>query len=187
MIIKNGMIHDAIHAEAYAADIALRDGKIAAIGTDLAPLAGEEIYDAAGKQVYPGLVESHCHIGMHGYGVGRESNDVNEGSDAVGAQFRAIDGFYPQDRGIRKALEGGVTTICVGPGSGNVITGQFAALKTHGSCVDDMIVKFPAAVKVAFGQNPKNDGKPVNILQNALPLTPALKHRLTAGLFITIY
>ena len=159
MIIKNGNIHDAINREAYVADIALRDGKIAAIGKDIAPLAGEEIFDAAGKEVYPGLVEAHCHIGLHGFGVGQESNDVNENSDNVGAQNRAIDGFNPRDEYLKCALEAGITTICTGPGSGNIITGTFVATKTYGTCIDDMAIVPNVAMKVAFGQNPKNPKK----------------------------
>ncbi len=159
MIIKNGNIHDAIHAEAYIADIALRDGKIAAIGADLQPLPGEEVYDAAGLQVYPGLVEAHCHLGLHNHGVSTEGHDYNENSDPTGAQMRAVDSIYPQDEYIKKALRAGITTICCGPGSGNVITGTFAAIKTYGNCVDDMILREPVAMKVAFGQNPKSANK----------------------------
>lgn len=162
MIIKNGNIHDAVHRDAYLGDIALRDGKIAAIGTDLQPLPGEEIYDATGLQVFPGLVEAHCHLGLHNHGVGNEGHDFNENSDPTGAHMRAIDSIYPQDAYIKKALHAGITTICCGPGSGNVITGSFAAIKTYGSCVDDMILREPVAIKVAFGQNPKNANKKLN-------------------------
>jgi len=162
MIIKNGNIHDAIHAEAYIADIALRDGKIAAIGADLQPLPGEEIYDASGREVYPGLVEAHCHLGLHNRAVAAEGHDYNENSDPTGAHMRAIDSIYPQDDYIKNALRGGVTTICCGPGSGNVITGTFAAIKTYGNNVEDMLIRHPVAMKVAFGQNPKGSSKKLN-------------------------
>lgn len=162
MIIKNGNIHDAIHAESYIADLALRDGKIAAIGADLQPLPGEEIYDATGLFVFPGLVEAHCHLGLHNRAVGTEGHDYNENSDPTGAHMRAIDSIYPQDGYIKSALKSGVTTICAGPGSGNVITGTFAAIKTYGNCVDDMILREPVAMKIAFGQNPKGSSKKLN-------------------------
>lgn len=159
MLIQNGTIHDAINREAYVADIAIRGGKIAAIGKNLTAEAGEEVFDATGKQVYPGLVEAHCHIGLHGFGVGQESNDVNENSDNVGAQNRAIDGFNPNDEYLKCALSGGVTTICSGPGSGNILTGTFVACKTVGTCIDDMAIVTDVAMKCAFGQNPKNPKK----------------------------
>ena len=159
MIIKNGNIHDAIHKDAYLGDIALRDGKIAEIGKDLKPLQGEEIYDAAGKEIYPGLVEAHSHIGMHEFGLGQEGYDINENSDNIGAQMRAIDGFNPFDEYLQCALKGGVTTICTGPGSGNILTGSFVAAKTYGTCIDDMAINTNVAIKCAFGQNPKNPKK----------------------------
>lgn len=159
MIIRNGNVHDAIHPESYVADLALRDGKIAAIGVGLVPLPGEEVYDAAGKEVYPGLVEAHCHIGLHGFAVGVESQDYNENSDNIGAQMRAIDAFNPFDEYLKCAVEAGVTTICTGPGSGNILTGAFVATKTVGTCIDDMAILPNAAMKCAFGQNPKNPKK----------------------------
>ena len=71
MLIKNGRIHDAIHAEAYPADILIRDGKIAAIGRELAP-ENEETVDAAGLEIYPGFVDAHSHLGLDSDGVGYE-------------------------------------------------------------------------------------------------------------------
>lgn len=155
MLIKNGTIYDAIHAQPYVADIALRDGIIAAIGPDLPPQDGEEVLDASGKRVYPGFVDAHSHQGLDNYGMGWEGHDYNEMGDVVSAQLRGIDSFNPMDRGLRLALEGGVTTIGAGPGSANVLGGTFLAVKTHGKCVDDMVVKAEVAMKCAFGENPK--------------------------------
>lgn len=155
MLIKNGMIYDAVHAQPYAADIALRGGVIAAIGPALTPLEGEEVLDAGGKRVYPGFVDAHSHQGLDNYGMGWEGQDYNEMGDIVSPQLRGIDSFNPMDRGLRLALEGGVTTIGAGPGSANVLGGTFLAVKTHGSCVDDMVVKAEVAMKCAFGENPK--------------------------------
>lgn len=155
MLIKNGTIYDAIHAQPYVADIALRDGIIAAIGPDLAPQDGEEVLDASGKRVYPGFVDAHSHQGLDNYGMSWEGHDYNEMGDVVSAQLRGIDSFNPMDRGLRLALEGGVTTIGAGPGSANVLGGTFLAVKTHGKCVDDMVVKAEVAMKCAFGENPK--------------------------------
>ena len=158
IIIRNGMVHDAVKETPYLADLALRDGKIAAIGKDLTPLAGEEVFDASGLQVYPGLVESHSHVGCNPYGLDPNSNDITE-KGAIGAEYNAIDSFNPQNTKLRDALCGGVTTICTGPGSGNVIDGTAIAVKTYGSSIDEMLVKSPVAMKCAFGQNPKNTAK----------------------------
>lgn len=161
MIIKNGILYDAVHEKPYQADIRIQDGKITAIGECIQPGREEPVYDATGRNVYPGLIEAHCHIGVSTDGFDVASSDYNELSEAVGAEMRAIDSFNPQNRCIRQALEGGVTTICTGPGSGRIITGTFAAVKTVGTCVDDMILKYPVAMKCAFGQNVKG-GNPTN-------------------------
>ena len=155
MIIKNGTIYDAINPQPYVADIALRDGVIAAIGENIAPLAGEEILDASGKRVYPGFVDAHTHLGLDNYGMGWEGHDYNEMGDIVSSQLRGIDSFNPMERGVRMALEGGVTSVGTGPGSANVLGGTFVAVKTHGKCVDDMVIKSEVAMKCAFGENPK--------------------------------
>ena len=155
MILKNGTIFDAVHPEAYVADIAVRNGKVAAIGANLAAEDGEQVIDVAGKNVYPGLIDAHSHLGLDNYGVGWEGHDYNEMGDILSPQLRGIDGFNPLERGVRMALEGGVTCVGTGPGSANVLGGTFFAVKTNGKCVDEMIVKDPVAMKCAFGENPK--------------------------------
>lgn len=155
MLIKNGIIHDAVHPQPYQGDVALREGRIAAIGGSIQPLAGEEVFDAAGKEVYPGFVEAHSHLGLDGYGKGLEGMDYNEMGDIVSCHLRGIDSFNPHEKSVRMALEGGVTCAGVGPGSANVLGGTFFAVKTGGNCVDDMVVRNPVAMKCAFGENPK--------------------------------
>ncbi len=155
MVIRGGRVFDAVHREPYAADILVRDGKIAQIGAELPVPEGAEVFDASGLNVYPGMVEAHGHIGLDGWALGHEGQDYNEYNDPVTPQLRAIDGINPFDYSLRDAALGGVTTICTGPGSSNVIGGTFAAIKTVGRCVDDMCVKPEAAMKVAFGENPK--------------------------------
>ena len=156
MIIQNGLVHDGVNPTPYEADIAIRDGVIAAIGPHLDPQPGEEVLSAAGKRVYPGFVDAHTHLGLDGYGVsGLAGHDYNEMGDIVCPQLRGIDGFNPQDKSVAMALAGGVTTVGTGPGSANVLGGTFFAVKTWGSCVDDMVVREPVAMKCAFGENPK--------------------------------
>lgn len=155
MLIRNGMIRDAVNREAYKGDIRITDGKIARIAENLAPLDGEEVIEAEGLCVYPGFVEAHGHIGLDNYGMGNVGQDYNEYNDPITPQLRAIDSLNPHELQIRHALEAGVTTVCTGPGSSNIIGGTFIAIKTKGNCVDDMAVKEAIAMKCAFGENPK--------------------------------
>ena len=111
--------------------------------------------DAGGMWVLPGMVDPHRHIGMWEDGMGFEGADGNEMTDPVTPELRAIDAINPEDYCFQEAREHGVTTVVTGPGSANVIGGQFAALKTYGRRVDDMIIKAPVAVKAALGENPK--------------------------------
>ena len=150
--IKNGLIHDAIHEAPYVADLLIENGKIAAIGQNL---TGDEVLDAAGLEVYPGFVEAHSHIGLDGYGNGPVGRDYNEMNDICSPQLRAIDGINPMDESFAYARNAGVTTVCTGPGSANVLGGTFTAIKTVGKRVDKMIVKKEVAMKCAFGENPK--------------------------------
>ena len=154
-IIKNGRIHDAVHREAYAADILLTDGKIAAIGGGLTAPADAAVFDADGLEVYPGFVDAHTHIGLDGYGIGYEGCDYNEMNDIWTPQLRAIDGINPRDPSLADARRAGVTCVCTGPGSANVLGGTFLAMKTVGNRVDKMVVRDPVAMKCAFGENPK--------------------------------
>jgi len=159
--IKNGMVHDGVHREGFPGDILVEDGKIKAIrkhmeeGHSMEVPAGAEIVDAEGLQVYPGFVEAHGHIGLDGYGIGYEGMDYNELNDIISPQMRGIDGVKPMDPALPKAAAAGVTCVCVGPGSANVLGGTFFAVKTVGDCVDDMILRDPVAMKCVFGENPK--------------------------------
>ena len=114
------------------------------------------VIDAMGIDVYPGFVDAHCHLGLDGYAVGFAGQDFNELGDPVTPQLSAIDAINPQDETFRMAREGGVTCVSTGPGSSNVIGGTFCIIKTYGNRVDDMIVREKAAMKIAFGENPKH-------------------------------
>lgn len=155
MLIKNGLIYDAIHAEPYYADIRTEGTVIKEITAGISPADGEDVIDATGLRIYPGFIDAHSHLGLDNYGMGYEGHDYNEMNDIVACHLRALDSFNPLERGVRFALEGGVTTVGTGPGSANVLGGTFIAVKTHGYCVDDMIIKDSVAMKCAFGENPK--------------------------------
>ncbi|MEY8391047.1 amidohydrolase [Lachnospiraceae bacterium 45-W7] len=157
LLIKQGLIHDAVHRNPYRGDILTEKGKILEIAPILRNRNTEEavVLDASNLQVYPGFVEAHCHLGLDGYGIGFEGADYNETTDSVTPQLSAIDGLNPQDESIRIAMESGVTCVAAGPGSSNVLGGTFTVYKTAGKRIDDMVIKKKAAMKCAFGENPK--------------------------------
>lgn len=156
ILIQNGLVKTMAGEDIQNGCVLIGDdGKIAAVGAKLEAPAGCEVLDACGCIVAPGLVEGHCHVGIMEESVGFEGNDTNETSDPITPQMRGIDGFMPFDTGVSEALAAGVTTAAVGPGSANVIGGTFSAVKLHGVCVDDMVLKSDVAMKCAFGENPK--------------------------------
>lgn len=183
ILIKNGCVYT-MAGKIYERGYVLADaGKIVETG-DMRKLDESlvygTVYDAGGGFIMPGIVDGHCHIGMWEDSICAEGDDGNEDSEPVTPQLRAIDAVNPRDKTFKEALEAGVTTVVTGPGSANVIGGQFAALKTFGSCVDDMIIKAPAAVKAALGENPKTvhggkDRQPQTRMATAALLRETLK------------
>lgn len=153
-LIKNAKIHDSIHREPFDGDILIEDGKISRIAPSI-DYPGAEVLDVQGMNAYAGFIDAHSHLGLAGYGIGYEGTDYNEMNDIVTPHLRGIDGFKPMQPSLEAAAQAGVTTVCVGPGSANVLGGTFFAVKTVGRCVDDMVVKDPIAMKCAFGENPK--------------------------------
>lgn len=115
-----------------------------------------DVIDAEGRLVTPGLVDAHSHIGMWEDGLCFEGDDGNEDTDPCTPQLRAIDAINPMDRAFSEAFAAGITTVITGPGSANPIGGQQAAIKTYGKRIDDMLIKSPVGMKVAFGENPKS-------------------------------
>lgn len=155
IIIKNGTLLDVEKSKFEKMDISIEDGKITGIKKSIKPKKDDEIIDATDKIVAPGFIDAHCHLGLMGDSVGFENDDVNEKSDPITPQLRAVDGIDPMDRVFTEAYQGGITSVATGPGSANVIGGQFAAIKTFGKRIDKMIIKAPIAMKCAFGENPK--------------------------------
>jgi len=134
----------------------IEDGRIAALGgPEVAVPEGAHVVEAAGRWVLPGFVEAHGHLGVHEEGEGWAGNDTNEMTDPVTAHVRAIDAINPDEQGWRDAVIGGVLAVNVNPGSGNPIGGQTVALKSWGGTVDDRVLREPAGMKSALGENPK--------------------------------
>ncbi|MET9708778.1 amidohydrolase [Nocardiopsis alba] len=137
--------------------VLISDGRITAVGAadEITVPEGAEIVDAAGKWVLPGFVEAHGHVGIHEETIGWAGNDTNEMTDPNGARMRAIDAINPADQGFIDALSGGVTSSVIKPGSGNPIGGRTVAIKMWGRSMEDRLLKEPASVKSALGENPK--------------------------------
>ena len=157
ILIKNVDIHTMTENIIPNGMVLISDGKIIEVGKDLnVPNNGDvEIIDGKGGFLMPGMIDAHCHVGMFENGIGFEGSDGNEATDPVTPELRAIDGINPMDKCFEEALMGGVTTVSTGPGSANVIGGQFAIMKTYGKTIDDMVINSCSAMKVAFGENPK--------------------------------
>lgn len=162
LLIRNGKILTMAGVNYENGYILIDAGKIVEVGEYPAAFNQEvlnsgdlEVIDAKNKYILPGLIDAHCHVGMWEDSVGFEGDDGNEATDPVTPHLRAIDAVYYLDRAFEEARENGVTTVVTGPGSANVIGGQFVALKTYGRRIEEMVVKDPVAMKVAFGENPK--------------------------------
>ncbi|HEX2985856.1 MAG TPA: amidohydrolase [Caproiciproducens sp.] len=157
MYITNADIHTMAGERIENGWIRVEQGIITAIGRMPAEIpCSEEILDVKGAGVYPGFIDAHTHLGMCEDGLTFEGDDTNEETDPTTPQLRAVDAINPMDRCFTEALEAGVTTVVTGPGSANPISGQMAAIKTYGNCIDDMIIKAPVAIKMAMGENPKS-------------------------------
>lgn len=156
ILIKNGMVYTMASAAPEMADVLIDCGKIVRTGKNITLQGGQaEIIDARGCWVMPGIIEAHCHMGITEEKKGMEGDDCNEDVDPVTPHLRAIDAINCMDAAFDDAVRAGITSAMIGPGSSNVVGGQFAFLKTRGRCIDDIVVKAPAAMKVAFGENPK--------------------------------
>lgn len=156
MTIINANIFPIESLEIKNGYIVTEDGKIKEFG-DMKKYKGgmEDVVDLGGAMLFPGFIDCHTHLGMFGDSVGFESEDGNEETDPVTPHLRAIDAVNPQDKGFAEALAAGITTVVSSPGSANPIGGQLVALKTFGSCIDEMLVSDKIGIKFSFGENPK--------------------------------
>ena len=161
--------------------VLVRDGKIAAVeGPGFAVPDGAEVVDATGKWVLPGFIDAHAHAGVSEEGEGWAGQDTNERTSPVTAQVRALDAINPADEAFRDAIMGGVLAVNVNPGSANPIGGQTVAIKCWGRTVDEMVLREPAGLKSALGENPKR----VYGERNETPATRLGTAALIRGAFV---
>lgn len=139
------------------ADVLIADGKIEAIGPNLSAPAGARVIDANGRWVTPGLIDVHSHLGVYPSPGVNAHSDGNEATDPVTANVWSEHGVWPQDPGFQTALEGGITSLQILPGSANLIGGRAVTLKNV-PATTYQAMKFPNApqgLKMACGENPK--------------------------------
>ena len=156
-LIKNGRILTMADKDYDRGCLLIDGGKIVQIAEHIDETPEMEVIDAKGGWVMPGIIEAHCHVGITEEKKGIEGDDCNEMTNPVTPYLRAIDGINTLDAAFDDAVRAGITCIMVGPGSANVVGGQFAVMKTKGRVIDEIILKAPAAMKVAFGENPKRE------------------------------
>lgn len=164
LLIKNGRILTMTGATLKKGNILVKGEKIISIGEEISVnkrSITEEI-DASGCWVLPGLIESHCHIGIIEERKGFEGDDCNEKNEPITPYLKALDAINPMDSAFHNALSAGITGLMVGPGSSNIVGGQFVFIKADGRNIDKMVVLEPAAMKVAFGENPKKNFDGIN-------------------------
>ncbi len=154
LLIKNANLYTMESEEPINADLFVSNGKIAEIGKNIEVSKDVKIIDATGMNVFPGFIDAHSHLGICEEKASAQVDESNENTNPIMPAVRGLDGVNPMDSAFHNALASGITGVMVGPGSANPIGGQFAFIKTYGRCIDDMIVLAPAAIKIAFGENP---------------------------------
>jgi len=157
MILTNAKIYTMSGTVIDCGYIEISGGKIKSVGDmhDCPASTGQDVIDMSNKNIYPGFIDAHCHIGMWEDALGFEGDDGNEETDPSTPHLRAIDAVNPIDECFSEALDAGITTVVTGPGSANPIGGQMAAIKTMGNRIDKMVLKAPLSIKMALGENPK--------------------------------
>ncbi|MBI9009849.1 MAG: amidohydrolase [Tenericutes bacterium] len=155
-LIKNANLLSMADINYEICDILVEDGLIKKVGQlNVKDYPKAKVIDAENNFVTPGIVDPHCHIGIFEEAIGFEGADGNEMTSPITPELRALDAIKPQDVAFAETLEAGVTTVCTGPGSANLIGGTFCILKTYGKTIDDMIVVEESSMKMALGENPK--------------------------------
>jgi imidazolonepropionase-like amidohydrolase len=154
--ITNGKVFTITQGTLDPGSVLINEGHITAVGAELEIPEDAEVYDATGKFVLPGLIDAHCHAGLFPDGQGWEYSDGNEMTDPITPHLRAIDAVNPADQAFEDIVAAGVTTVLTGPGSANLIGGQWVCLKTMPKpSIEEMVLLEPAGMKMALGENPR--------------------------------
>ena len=154
--ITNGKVLTITQGTLDRGTVLIDEGRIVAVGENVEIPPEAEVHDVDGKVVMPGMIDPHCHVGVFPDGIGWEYSDGNELTDPITPHLRALDAVHPEDQAFEELVTAGVTTVLTGPGSGNLIGGQWVCLKTLPKPnIEDMVLLEPAGMKMALGENPK--------------------------------
>lgn len=179
LLIQNGLLYTMESDQPIYADLLIKEGKIEKISKSIMPTENMQVFDASGMLVFPGFIDPHSHIGISEEKTSSQGDASNENTNPITPCLRAIDAVNPMDSAFHNALAVGITGVMVGPGSSNAIGGQFAFIKTNGRRIDDMIVLAPAAIKIAFGENPlTNYGTNGNIPSTRMSIASLIREEL---------
>ena len=144
LVVRGARIHTATGAPIEGGTIVVRDGKIAAVGQGGDVPAGAKVIEATGKEIIPGMLDEHSHIGA-------KPTDLNDRPMIIGPQHRFIDALDLEDPDWKDAVKGGVTTVTTGPGSGENVSGQAVVMKTFGDDLAHRILTEKGGMKFAMG------------------------------------
>lgn len=182
LLIQNGLIKPMAGDDIPNGCVLVKGGKIKKVAQRIEPPAGCKIINAKNSWVMPGIIEAHCHIGITEEKMGIEGNDCNETMQPVTPYLRALDAVNPMDSAFFNAVRAGITSVMVGPGSSNVVGGQFLFMKTSGRSIDEMVVLSPAAMKIAFGENPKTNYSGMSVVPSTrMSIAALLRQELAAA------
>jgi imidazolonepropionase-like amidohydrolase len=162
LLIKNGKVLTMAGEVIEQGCVLVENDKIIEVGERIEEKEDYTVIDAKGLWVMPGIIEAHCHIGITEEKKGAIGDDCNESTSPVTPYLRALDAVNPLDPAFHNAIQAGITSVMVGPGSTNVVGGQFIFMKTQGRIIDRMVLLAPAAMKISFGENPKTSYKDLN-------------------------
>jgi len=162
--LKNAKVYTVTDGIINNGTILIDGSKIVEVGEDLEIPESAEIHDLKGKSVIPGIIDAHCHVGVFNEGAGDIGCDGNDYSNPITPNIKAADGIWMDDEAFENARNNGITTLCIGPGSANVIGGQMAVLKTGGNILEEMMLDDYVGLKCAFGENPKQVYGPKRIM-----------------------
>lgn len=182
LLIQNGLVKPMVGDDIPNGCVLIQNGKIKQVAQRIDPPSGCDIIDASNCWVMPGIIEAHCHIGITEEKMGMEGNDCNETMQPVTPYLRALDAVNPMDSAFFNAVRAGITSVMVGPGSSNVVGGQFLFMKTSGRSIDEMAVLSPAAMKIAFGENPKTNYSGMSVVPSTrMSIAALLRQELAAA------
>ncbi|MFD1739683.1 amidohydrolase [Bacillus salitolerans] len=154
-LFKNATIFPITTGPLHNADLLVEDGKIKEIGYNLIQTEDTFVVDCKEQFLFPGFIDVHTHLGLYDEGTGWAGNDANETIEPLTPHIRALDSLHPLDTAFSDAIQHGITTAHIMPGSANVIGGTTSVIKTHGRNVSKMLLQETAGLKCALGENPK--------------------------------